>query len=460
MQKITTGPFANPYRSLIQTQRYDTKANSHSHNNSNKNRNHILTTVNNGGGAGSASNNKNHNQSENNYNNHAATNNCKPPAPLPPHYNPRRPSFTAALSAGGGATALATAGTVSDIDVVDNSNCLPSPRTVQDVHTPSESNSETLSSSEQSSSSGEEWESGELTSEQIFDSSNINSSTVTTIITSPTSDNLACSEQAYNVECGGSGKEHQSADDDHNPYYSDDNYYYGSSLAGTRILSQRKKFKAKVTNSNPTIDQKMRWLANMRSDPDFAETLKSNVQFRSPSSNDSLNSDYYSSMCDKQLSFGSPCKSPGELVRMAVVAENAAADDCSDIVVATKTPQLETGFIAKQGNEPCKSPSKTDIFKARFFSFAKRDNATATSALEKSEPSSGPIPLITIDASHCSSAATTKHNSKEATLLSTQVVQRPNRCTPFSFREIRQEIQSALRNSTSGSTTTKLKEKK
>lgn len=430
MQKITSGPFADPYRHLISYQK----------NNSHKNRNHILATVNNGGAA-SGNNKNNHNQSENNYNNHTSS---LPSPQQHQSYNPRRPSLTAALQQ----AVIANSGP-GDIDVVDNSNCLPPSRTlvtnVQDMHTPSESNSETLSSSEQSSSSGEEWESGELlSSEQKFDSTSDKSTT-------------AAATTAIAVGC--SGKKHHTNpntvpatyDDDHNPYYSDDNYYYGSSLGNTRSLSQRKKFKAtKVpTSTNPIMEQKMRWLANMRSDPDFAETLKSNVQFRSPNSNDSLNSDYYSSICDKQLSFGSPCKSPGELVRMASVAENVT-DECSDIVVASKPPQVATGFAPKTAIEPCKSPSKTDIFKARFFSFARREITPSTP--DKSE-TAGPIPLITVDSSHCDSKVVSPQ------LGTSPAGPRPNRCTPFSFREIRQEIQSVIRHSASG-TTTKLKEKK
>lgn len=425
LQKITSGPFADPYRHLLQHQQYDAKIN-----NSNKNRNHILSTVNNGGASGG----KNCNQTENNYNNHSG--NCKPPAP-PPHYSPRRPSLTAAL-VGGGVGA----------DVVDNSNCLPSPRSSQDMHTPSESNSESMSSSEQSSSSGEEWESGELSEPNTINNLALQQDiikTTNTVECEPSAATAAAVAVAASAPTVVSGKKHHTTDDDHNPYYSDDNYYYGSSLTGgTRILSQRKKFKAKITSPNPIIEQKMRWLANMRSDPDFAETLNRNVQFRSPSSNDSLNTDYYSSICDKQLSFGSPSKSPGELIRMAAVAEGIT--ECEDIVVVPKTPLTPTGFTPKLvEGEPCKSPSKTDIFKSRFFSFARRENAPAPT--DKSEPSS-PIPLITVDDSHC--------DSKTAAAAGGP---RFNRCSPFSFREIRQEIQSVIRHSTSA-TSAKLKEKK
>ncbi|XP_031629526.1 putative uncharacterized protein DDB_G0282499 [Contarinia nasturtii] len=66
--------------------------------------------------------------------------------------------------------------------------------------------------------------------------------------------------------------------------------------------------------------KKLRWLWNMRSDPDFHETIVKTVNIQTPSelisgrqqSNDSL--DYYSEICDNQLSVGSPYKSPSDRV--------------------------------------------------------------------------------------------------------------------------------------------------
>lgn len=79
--------------------------------------------------------------------------------------------------------------------------------------------------------------------------------------------------------------------------------------------------------------KKMRWLWNMRTDPDFNETLVKTVNIQTPpselqvasggvgnvgggrKSSDSLSDmDYYSAICDNQLSVGSPYKSPSDRV--------------------------------------------------------------------------------------------------------------------------------------------------
>lgn len=68
-------------------------------------------------------------------------------------------------------------------------------------------------------------------------------------------------------------------------------------------------------------DSKLRWLKNMQSDPEFPETILKTVNIQQPSelvsvrqSNDSLDMDYYSAICDNQLSVGSPYKSPSDRV--------------------------------------------------------------------------------------------------------------------------------------------------
>lgn len=80
--------------------------------------------------------------------------------------------------------------------------------------------------------------------------------------------------------------------------------------------------------------RKMRWMSNMRSDPDFRDAFARNVhvvvrqprKVTTPSSGtpdvDSQDEvDFYSAVCDTQLSVGaSPCKSPQEL--MALLAAN------------------------------------------------------------------------------------------------------------------------------------------
>lgn len=157
-----------------------------------------------------------------------------------------------------------------------------------DVHTPSESPE--ASSSE--SSTGGDWESGELfkTNEHVdwpkqrtvtfskqklaINKSNISTNT-TTITTSTISTATAKLSQ----------------------------HHFKSKSNSIKILN----------NNNKDNMKKMRWLSNMRSDPDFRETFIKSVNIQPRQSIDSLDMDYYSTICDNQLSLGSPYKSPCNL---------------------------------------------------------------------------------------------------------------------------------------------------
>lgn len=93
-----------------------------------------------------------------------------------------------------------------------------------------------------------------------------------------------------------------------------------SNLNKSQTGKQTQQFKAKsnnikiTNNNNRQTVKKMRWLTNMRSDPDFRETLAKSVIIQPRQSIDSLDTDFYSAICDNQLSVGSPCKSPSELL--------------------------------------------------------------------------------------------------------------------------------------------------
>lgn len=416
-------------------------------------------------------------------------------------YNNHRPGN--AISVGGGPCS-------GGIDCVDNSNTLlaaGTPLLPPELHTPSET-SETSSSSEPSSS-GEEWESGEC--DQVIISDNISSSSNNKKSSSRcSSDKIICDvvtvDRKYDL--------HYCKDQQRKLYYSaDDNYYCGSSVAVaqtqsqqqplpevsttstegnldsnncstnninassmTRILSQRKKFKAKtgnvkvVNHTNPIIGKKIKWLANMKSDPDFRETLNKNVHFRSTgmspgrNSNDSL--DYYSSICDKQLSFGSPCKSPGELIRLGNLS--VTKEECSDIVVATKKSPIIPVFdvppntpttpkeipLLQEATLDRKSPAKSESnFKTRFFNFGRRDSNTHDKPMiVVEEPPilhTNLLPVIHVQ--HSNSAPqipSNRDNNRDNSNNSNSSSNSSNshRCSPFSFRELRQEIQSAIKN--------------
>lgn len=72
----------------------------------------------------------------------------------------------------------------------------------------------------------------------------------------------------------------------------------------------------KILNGNKDIVRKMRWLSNMRSDPDFRETFIKSVNIQPRQSIDSVEMDYYSTICDNQLSLGSPYKSPTDMNKL------------------------------------------------------------------------------------------------------------------------------------------------
>lgn len=474
MQKIPSGPFAKP-RSTITD-------NNTNQNNCNSNHN-ILTQQNN---LQQPTNGQSmyHQYRHHHHHHHLAS------------YNNYRP---AAIPVGGPCS--------TGIDQVDNSNSSSmdalTPNSLVDMQIPSET-SETSSSSEPSSSS-EEWESGECCENNPISSSNVSESN-----SRKNSDEMqAINNNPLDVKCGvkftsnfpcKNSKNVVKSDDDHalihldylhdaetktekthetrkTHYNDDDNYYLGSSVSlvasaipiscpnsdqltqsltsaspPTKILSQRKKFKAKSTvihaNTASNNVKKIRWLANMKSDPDFRETLNKNVHFRtgtglSPvqTSNDSLNStDYYSSICDKQLSFGSPAKSPGEFARINKLREHSKTHECQDIVIATtkkpsiipefgtppppNTPTTPTGAVPISIDDSArKSPVKTDVttFKQRFFNFTRQPPR---------EHDTGEIPIIKIndDADNDNS---TQNNTKAS--------------SKFSFRDLRNEIQSAIK---------------
>lgn len=102
-------------------------------------------------------------------------------------------------------------------------------------------------------------------------------------------------------------------------------------------LSHQHQFKAKsnsikifnntsnlITNNNNNNSQlsklnlkKMRWLSSMSSDPDFRETFMKSVNIQRSNAlmakQQLMEQDYYSAICDTQLSVGSPYKSPDSI---------------------------------------------------------------------------------------------------------------------------------------------------
>ncbi|XP_037031383.1 phosphatidylinositol 3,4,5-trisphosphate 3-phosphatase and dual-specificity protein phosphatase PTEN isoform X2 [Bradysia coprophila] len=127
-----------------------------------------------------------------------------------------------------------------------------------------------------------------------------------------------------------------------------------SSKTNVIATKQPQQFKAKSNNikikNNNGI--RRRWLSStMRSDPDFCEIVN-NVNFRIRHSNDNLlDVDYYSKLCDNQLSVGSPCKSPSELLiksnpnQIDTISNNQhPSNECDVLVVAKPIESQAIGF--------------------------------------------------------------------------------------------------------------------
>lgn len=121
-----------------------------------------------------------------------------------------------------------------------------------------------------------------------------------------------------------------------------------SSKTNVIATKQPQQFKAKSNNIKikNTNGIRRRWLSStMRSDPDFCEIVNNvNIRTRHSNSNDNLlGVDYYSKLCDNQLSVGSPCKSPSELLiksnRTQIEANSNnenRSNECNVLVVAAK----------------------------------------------------------------------------------------------------------------------------
>lgn len=127
-----------------------------------------------------------------------------------------------------------------------------------------------------------------------------------------------------------------------------------SSKTNVATKPQPQQFKAKSNNIKikNTNGIRRRWLSStMRSDPDFCEIVN-NVNIRTRHSNENLlDVDYYSKLCDNQLSVGSPCKSPSELLiksnrtQIEAISNNRKpSNECDVLVVAKPIESQAIGF--------------------------------------------------------------------------------------------------------------------
>lgn len=110
---------------------------------------------------------------------------------------------------------------------------------------------------------------------------------------------------------------------------------------------QAQQFKAKsshikITGNSNSLKKR---LTNMRSEPDFCEALAQNVNLLRPTRQavDSVENDYYSQMCDNQLSVGSPCS---QFLR----SPDDWRSSCKVLVVAKPVESQSIGFKVDDKN--------------------------------------------------------------------------------------------------------------
>lgn len=188
-----------------------------------------------------------------------------------------------------------------------------------DVHTPSESPE--ASSSE--SSTGGDWESGEFKQNELVEhwpkqqrkklaknSKASNTANKTATITSPSTSSTISAKLSH---------QHQfKAKSNSIKIFNNTSNLGNFSNFSNNNQNHNHNHNHHLVNCKLNV-KKMRWLSNMRSDPDFRNTIVNTVNIQSSNalyarqqSNDSLDMDYYSAICDNQLSVGSPYKSPSD----------------------------------------------------------------------------------------------------------------------------------------------------
>lgn len=153
----------------------------------------------------------------------------------------------------------------------------------------------------------------------------------------------------------------------------------------------------------------------MQTNPDFRCALAKQLNFRTRNSSECLDTDYYSAICDNQLSVGSPCKSPSDLLKKNV--QTSKTNDCQTLVVANPVQSKIIGFNVDQTSFPCSSASNLSKLKS-----IESNNGLSLTHDTKND-------LI--------------HENNMSNCVS-PVVPRVNRCVPFSFKDIRQELQSVI----------------
>ncbi|XP_055549699.1 uncharacterized protein LOC129732659 isoform X1 [Wyeomyia smithii] len=281
------------------------------------------------------------------------------------------------------------------------------------------------------------------------------------------------------------------------------------SCASTASISSVSSKQSKVKSGKSRF-HKLHWLKTMRSDSTLKEVLAKNsniVTFTNSPVGNSLSGsiptvttgsktppltaskenflsiDYYSSICDKQLSFESPCKSPGQLMKQNLASTVSRPlqvipdSECAIVIAKPSEQRLKIGFDV--------SPSQSPISKTNPNNQLAPNSADGKSTCDKTLPylqeqqqvDTKPIPrsysLIpkSENASFCdrilqsivargSSSRKSLDNELQVPSTSTSegnspIAPRVNRCSPFSFRELGQELKAAMMPTSIGNSQTK-----
>ncbi|XP_055642873.1 serine-rich adhesin for platelets isoform X1 [Toxorhynchites rutilus septentrionalis] len=272
--------------------------------------------------------------------------------------------------------------------------------------------------------------------------------------------------------------------------------------SGASVTSQGK------VKSGKSRFHKFRWLKNLRSDPNLKNILakkgadlmtltQSNLPIRTPSppsttipiaaesltrllptaSNENfLSLDYYSSICDKQLSFESPSKSPGRLMKLNLARKRLPEEEdlpdggeCTIVIAKPSEQRLTIGFDVS----PSQTPT-TKVAPDNLISFGTVEKSVCDQNESTVEPRTIPRSYSLVpkseNTSFCDRILQTfvggvgnpkKPPSADHELRVPQsscsssgnspVAPRANRSAPFSLRELRQELKSVIRPSSSSS---------
>ncbi|XP_053697720.1 uncharacterized protein LOC128744612 isoform X1 [Sabethes cyaneus] len=275
-----------------------------------------------------------------------------------------------------------------------------------------------------------------------------------------------------------------------------------STISGASSVSGKQN----KVKSGKSRFQKLQWLKTMRSDSTLKEVLAKNsnivsftqspvgslisssipVASASPktppltaSKENLLSLDYYSSICDKQLSFESPCKSPGQLMKQNLASAESRPlqaipdSECAIVIAKPSEQRLKIGFDVSPSQTPTNKTNPNNPLAATSTDVKSTCDKTVPLVQEQQQVDSKPVPrsyslvpksenssfcdrILQTIVSRGSSSRKSLDNELQVPSTSTSggnspIAPRVNRCSPFSFRELGQELKAAMMPASNGS---------